>query len=350
MKVALVGDCFSVERGTGLARYSRELLRGLRSMGTSAEPVCVRVPSVPFGTTISHVFSLPLHVLRRAQGFEVIHATSPITGLSFPLLKKPKVVTYHDLTSILCRDSGAALHTRLSALHVYRLVGKHCDRAIAVSTQTKQEMMTHLEIPEEKIAVVHNGIDERFVPIEKERKPHYTVGYLGALKRRKSVDYLIRAFYQLRKRHPEIDVRLSIWGEGEERPLLAELVEHLGLLRCVRFEGSAPDEEIVKVYNSFDVLVVPSVWEGFCIPILEAQRCGVPVIIREGAHIPLEVSKCCIRSSSEEDMAERMYDVITDADLRHRVVREGISHSRQFTWERAARETLQVYEEAYNGS
>ena len=49
-------------------------------------------------------------------------------------------------------------------------------------------------------------------------------------------------------------------------------------------------------------------------------------------------------------MAERMYDVITDADLRHRVVREGISHSRQFTWERAARETLQVYEEAYNGS
>ncbi len=103
---------------------------------------------------------------------------------------------------------------------------------------------------------------------------------------------------------------------------------------------------MVRAYNSFDVFVLPSEWEGFGLPILEAQRCGVPVIVREDAHIPAEVSKCCLKASSEEDMADKIYELLTDADLRQSMTEQGLEYTQQFAWERTAHETLKVYEQA----
>jgi glycosyltransferase involved in cell wall biosynthesis len=69
------------------------------------------------------------------------------------------------------------------------------------------------------------------------------------------------------------------------------------------------------------------------------------VIIRKDAHIPTEVSKCCLEASSEEDMADKIYELLTNTTLRRSVIDEGLEYSQQFTWERTAHETLRVYEE-----
>jgi glycosyltransferase involved in cell wall biosynthesis len=126
---------------------------------------------------------------------------------------------------------------------------------------------------------------------------------------------------------------------------MAGLVNALHLAEYVVFGGAVPDEQLVALYNTFSVFVLPSDWEGFGIPILEAQRCGVPVIIRREAHIPPEATAGCLRAESEEDMAEKIYALLTDQLLRQRIIEAGLNHSRAFTWERMVAQTMAVYEE-----
>jgi glycosyltransferase involved in cell wall biosynthesis len=151
----------------------------------------------------------------------------------------------------------------------------------------------------------------------------------------------------LKASHPELPAKLAVCGGKKGKyEGLARLAEELGLNQIVEFRGSLTDEDLVDAYNSFDVFVLPSEWEGFGFPILEAQRCGVPVIVRKDAHIPQEVSSCCLKASSEEDLADKIFQLLTEDELRHGIIEQGLEYSRRFTWQRTVQETLQVYEAA----
>lgn len=345
MKIALIADSFSVEMGTGVARYSQELLRGLNNESCYVEPLHKAPTKVPFGGTFNHLFRLPNHVLKEADSFDLLHATSPAAAFSFPLVKKAKkIVTYHDLTSFLCKEAGFPSYVRLFNPFLYKILANYSDKVIAISTQTKEDLVNYLKIPTEKIVVINQGVEERFRPMKKEESDYFVIGYVGALAARKRVDYVIRAFYIFKKEHPEVKVKLCIVGKKtQEYPKLVKLVEELKLDRDIEFKGFVPDERLVEAYNSFDVLVMPSEWEGFCIPILEAQRCGVSVVVREDVHIPSEVTKYCLKAKTEKDMAEKMYELLTDSSLKEDIVKRGLEYSKQFTWDRTVEETLRVY-------
>lgn len=346
MKIALVADTFSVEKGTGIARYSQEMLAGLRSRGLSVEPIAPQAPNLPLGLAINHALRMPLLISRKANSFDLIHATSPITALVFPIMEKPKVVTYLDLVSLLCDETSSAVYTRLFA-PLFLRIGRFADKIIAISSQTKEELIEHLGLPADKIAVVNLGIADRFQPQSRVNSDNYVVGYVGALNRRKALHYLLRAMSLLSSTHPQLPARLVLCGEKkQEYGALVKLANQLGLTRMVEFRGSVTDAELVEAYNSFDVLVLPSEWEGFGLPILEAQRCGVPVIIRADAHIPREVSEFCLKAASEQDMAEKIYELLSNRDLRQTIIDEGLEYTQQFTWERTVEETLRVYEAA----
>jgi glycosyltransferase involved in cell wall biosynthesis len=344
MKVGLVADTFSVETGTGIARYSQEMRMGLCSLGEDVRPFHFSSPSLPFGTTINHVMRMPYALARQAGRFDLIHAASPICALGFPLLRGPKrIVTYHDLTSLLCQDVSSAFHTRLFA-PLFLRIGRFADHVIADSSQTKEEMIVYLGIAGDRITVVNLGVDDRFTPAPREPKDHYVIGYVGALSRRKRIDYLLRAFRILRETHSELPVRLVVCGGKRlEYPALVQLAAELGVSDDVEFNGFVAEGALVKTYNLFDVFVLPSEWEGFGLPILEAQRCGVPVLVRESAHIPCEVSEACLKAESEEDMADKIYRLLTDSDLGTITVEKGLEYSRRFTWENTVKETLKVY-------
>ena len=345
MRVALVADTFSVEKGTGIARYSQEMLSGLRSKGLFVEPIAPEPPAVPLGLAINHALRMPCLVRSKAGDFDVIHATSPITALAFPVVQRPKVVTYLDLVSLLCDETSSAVHTRLFA-PLFLRIGKFADRIIAISSQTKQELIRHLGLPAEKITVVNLGIGDGFRPQSCTNRASHVIGYVGALSRRKALPYLMRAVRVLKASHPELPAKLVICGEKKlEYDTLVALATELDLNQIIEFRGSLTDEELVDAYSSFDVFVLPSEWEGFGLPILEAQRCGVPVIIREDAHIPQEVSTCCLKAGSEEDMADKICELLTDAKYRRAIIEEGLEYSQQFTWERTVRETVEVYEQ-----
>ena len=331
---------------TGVGRYTEELHRGLAKAGVSVGLICAEAPAWPFGEAMKHVVTMPRAVRRRAGQFDLLHASSPITALGFAVSRKPKVVTYHDLVPILCRNASVAFHSRLLA-PVFLRVGLLADKIIAISSQTKQEMVTHLGISEEKIAVVNYGVSRMFRPMSELAREQNVVGYVGALDRRKAVDYLIRAIHMFKKRYPETPIKLVICGSKNQRyQALLDLANRLGVGQDVEFRGVVLGESLVRAYNSFQVLVHPSEWEGFGFPIVEAQRCGVPVIIREGTHIPEEVAACCLKAASEEDTADKLYEVLTDVELRQQITAQGLEHSQQFTWERAILATLKVYDSA----
>jgi glycosyltransferase involved in cell wall biosynthesis len=291
MRIALVADTFSVEKGTGIARYSEEMLKGLRSKGLYVEPIAPEAPTMPLGLAINHALRMPYFVSRKASHFDLIHATSPVTALCFPAIQQPTVVTYWDLVSLLCQNTSSAFHTRLLA-PLFLRVGRFANAIIASSSQTREEMIAHLGIPSHRIYVVNPGIAEVFRPTNRPARSHSVIGCVGAFNRRKGIDYLFRSFSVLRAEGLERGTKLVLCGRRTlEYSALVQLAKDLDIDGDVEFRGFVGGESLRTAYNSFDVFVLPSEWEGFGFPILEAQRCGVPVIIREHAHIPQEVSK-----------------------------------------------------------
>ena len=342
MKVALIADSFQVEEGTGIARYASELLNGLIDKGIDVKPISIE-PPLKSGGIINHVVRLPYNVLKEIHDCDLVHFTSPATAFSIPFIKIPKVTTYHDLTSILCKNCGVTFHTKISAPIIYRIVGMYSDFTIAISTQTKNEMIENLKIHSEKIQAIPLGIDPKYIHIEKNNT-FFTIGYLGALVKRKRIDYLLKCFSQLKILHPDLNVRLVICGKKSPECLrLIELSKKLNIFEYVEYKGFVKESELVDVYNCFDIFIIPSDWEGFCLPLMECQKCGVPVIIREDAHIPEEVSKCCLKASSEEDMAEKVYQLLTNSELKRDIIKKGLIYSKQFTWERTAEDTINIY-------
>lgn len=341
-----MADTFSVEKGTGIARYSREMLAGLTSKGLHVEAIAPKPPNLPLGMAINHALKMPYLVRSKADHLDLIHATSPITALAFPLLSKPRVVTYWDLVSLLCDNTSSASHTRFFA-PLFLRIGKFADAIIASSSQTKEEMIAHLGIPGDKITVINPGIAEMFRPMNVDSRDEFVIGYVGALNRRKGIDYLLRALHALQDKQLKLPVKLVLCGAKDvEYRALVRLATDLRVDEHVEFRGFVAGEGLVRAYNSFDLFVLPSEWEGFGFPILEAQRCGVPVIIREDAHIPPEVSMCCLKATSEQDMADKIYQLLMDESLRQTIIEQGFEYSQQFTWERTVQETLKVYEEA----
>ena len=350
MLIGLITNTYDIRKGTGIARYTKELLKGLKCKGFSVKLIHSAPPNIKLGKPFNHLVKLPLKTILSIRDCDVIHAMTPVAAFSFPFINKPKIVTHHELSFLFPYSHGKPSYVTIFSPLWYK-IGTMCDRIITPSTLTKKDLIKYLNIPEDRISVTNLGVDEIFRPInlkENSKKDTFIIGYLGMLSYKKRVDYLIKSFWYLKNFHPEVEIRLQIYGKktSEYYFHLVKLVRKLDLEKVVRFMGFTPD--IVGAYNSFDVFVFPSEWEGFGLPILEAQRCGVPVVVRSDAHLPDEVVKWCVKAKSEEDMAEKLYQLLVDDKLRKKLIIEGMNYSKQFTWEKTVSETIKVYEEVIN--
>jgi glycosyltransferase involved in cell wall biosynthesis len=342
MKIAIIADTLPVEQETGVARYSDELIRRL-SKACEIEVIGSSTHRNP-KRLVNRFLVTPAKVWWNEDEFDVFHALAPHYGLFLSLLSKPTVVTYHDLATLLYPE-GSRRHLRFSAPYFYKL-GNYCSMVIADSSQTKNELVQRLSFPEEKVRVINLGVAKRFQPSKKTNTSHFAIGYIGALGARKRVDYLLTAFSYLKKEHGQLNVKLHIYGRHErEYQSLVTLAHDLKIQNDVEFHGPVPEEDLVSVYTSLNAYVVPSEWEGFGLPILEAQRCGIPVVIRADAHIPEEVGRQCLKATSARHMADNLYQLVEDETLKERVKRAGLEYSKQFTWEKTFRETVNVYKE-----
>ena len=230
------------------------------------------------------------------------------------------------------------------------LVTRRMDRVITVSESAAAETRKAFKVPREKIRVVYNGIDtEMFRALDGKRKERgRLVVVANTQDRKKGVIYLLRALKLLRE---EMDVKLTIVDRGApDNEYTPALVERFGLDGSVKFTGRVSVEELVRCYARAEVAVVPSLYEGFCLPAAEAMACGLPVVSTTAGALPEVVAdgKCGILVPPRDHsaLAGALKRLLSDEPLRQAMGEEGRERvERLFNWEEAARKTLEIYRE-----
>jgi glycosyltransferase involved in cell wall biosynthesis len=227
---------------------------------------------------------------------------------------------------------------------------------IAVSERTRQDLRELLGVPLEKVRVVHHGIHRRFaaLPLQQIRPVLAARGtaapfflYVGGLGPVKNVGTLLEAFREFRQRS-SAPHELVLAGDLRWAGTLPSDVERLGLSGAVRFLGFVEDQELLALYAGATALILPSWFESFGFPALEAMACGTPVLAARVGALPDLLGDAAIFFAPDApwQMAEHMTRVSSDEDLRRDLGARGRQRAAGFTWERAATETLEVLREA----
>ncbi|MCX7682258.1 MAG: glycosyltransferase family 4 protein, partial [Anaerolineae bacterium] len=283
----------------------------------------------------------------RAIGADLVHGPVFVGPLLAPC---PTVITVHDLSFLrfpeLFRPANRlylALMTRLSARRAHRL--------IAVSAFTAAETTRLLGIPSERISVIYHGVDPAFRPLPPDEVAEFRhrmglpprfVLFVGTLEPRKNLVRLVEAFARIR----DNQVRLVlVGGQGWLCAELFASVEALGLTERVIFAGYVDNETLPLWYNAATVLAYPSLYEGFGLPVLEAQACGTPVLASNTSSLPEAAGDAAIMVPPDdvEALATALDQLLSSEGLRQEMRERGLRHAAQFSWQRTARETAQVY-------
>jgi glycosyltransferase involved in cell wall biosynthesis len=288
-------------------------------------------------------------VLRRIKA-DLVHEPVFIA----PLLNTcPTVVTIHDLSFIrlphLFRPAN-----RLYLTVMTRLSARRARRLIAVSAHTAAESAELLGVSVERIDVVYHGVDPTFRPLPKNEVeafrrqhglPERFVLCVGTLEPRKNHTRLVEAFARIYDGRSKL---VLVGGKGWHYDALFAKVEALGLNESVIFPGYVMNEELPLWYNAATIFAYPSLYEGFGMPVLEAQACGAPVLTSNAPPLPEAAGDAALMADpcDVEALAANLNRLLTDESSRSELRERGLAHARQFTWARTACETARVYRSA----
>jgi len=222
---------------------------------------------------------------------------------------------------------------------------------MVISKSTKKDLISK-NISAADISVVECGIDHNLYQYDPEL-PKFetpTIIYLGRIKKYKSVDDLIKAMPKVLEKIPEAE--LLIVGEGDYKPVLEKLVKDLKLEKKVRFTGFVSKEQKVKLLQKSWVSVYPSLKEGWGLTNIEANACGTPVIASDvpglrDSVLP-EKSGLLFEYGNIQNLASALIQILSDQNLRHKLIQGGLEWARKFSWEKTADKSLEIIESIVN--
>lgn len=280
-----------------------------------------------------------------------------IPSHTLPVIRKPglkTVITVHDLGSEYL-PSMHQLKQRLYLSFMQQQQLKTAGKIIAVSNATRDDLIKRVGISPDKISVVYEGYDEKsFKPIKNDvlinslrqyglRKQEYFL-FVGTVQPRKNLERVIKAFAEYR----QVVTKLVIVGQrGWLSEEIYKLPKKLGIEKQVKFLGYVPDQELSTLYSGAKTLVFPSLFEGFGLPILEAQACGCPVITSKVSSMAEIAGKGAILVDpySIDDIVKGM-ERLQGTGYRGQLIKKGFENIKGFSWEKCARETLSILEQA----
>ncbi len=288
-------------------------------------------------------------ILDRLQP-EVAHFTNSIA----PLTKAPCpiVLTIHDMSLFL----HAGLHPLKSLIVARPIIPIAARRAAAIITvsQSSQRDIVHgLGIPRDRVHVIHEAAAPQYRVIEdraeldRVRAQYHLhqpfVLYVGTIEPRKNLLRLVHAFAQARQK----SMQFVLVGQlGWKYHSLLKLIAGLQLGDAIRLIGYVPDADLPALYNLASIFAFPSIYEGFGLPIVEAMACGAPVLTSNRSSLKEigDGAALLVDPFSVDAMADGLARLIADACWREEVRAKGLERAAQFSWTRAAEETVRVYE------
>jgi glycosyltransferase involved in cell wall biosynthesis len=366
----------AVTQGGGIGRYTRELIYALvradkeneYRLFSARQPTVLPVPDpVPTGENISYHpallgerwlyrlwyrLRLPLPVQLVTGDIDLFH--SPDFVLPPVRAGIPTILTVHDLSFLHYPET----FTPSLVKYLNSVVPWSVERAthiLADSEATKDDLINLWRVGEEKVTVLYSGVSGRFRPVTDKKvlsavRQKYDIGdapYLvsvSTLQPRKNFQMLIRAFKPVAAQLPHNLIIAGGKGWLYEA-MLAEVAKQ-GLEGRVKFIGFVADGDLPALYSDSALMVFPSLYEGFGLPLLEAMACGVPVLSSDASCLP-EVagdSAVLLPPTDQAAWTQTMIELLNNPAQRGRMVAAGFLQAREFTWKKAAQELLEIYQ------
>jgi glycosyltransferase involved in cell wall biosynthesis len=359
-----------IAQGAGIGRYARSLVAALAGivepdqlvLFTNEAPgpqwklpqathIQARVVNLPRLPQVWHRLRAPIPVELFTGKLDVFH------GLDYslpPALRARRVVTIHDLAFIThpeCAVPSLARYLHRVVPHAVR----SADRVVADSQRTADDLVERLGVPRDKISVIYLGVDPAYAPIHDPARladadaryalRHPLVLAVGTIEPRKNYARLIEAFARA-SRASDGPAMLAIAGrKGWLYEGVFEAAERYGVSDRVRFLHYVPEDDLPALYATADVLAMPSLYEGFGIPVLEAMATGTCVVCSDGGSLPEVAGDAALIVLPEDvaSLADALSRVVRDAGLRASLAARGLERAKRFSWEATARAQLAVY-------
>lgn len=288
-----------------------------------------------------------------SEKLDIVH----FPHFNIPLLYgKPYTVTIHDLTlSLFPGNKMTKWYQRLGYHVVIRNAVKTAKKVIAVSENTKEDIIKMLHVPAKKIEVIYNGVGDEFGMIENVERFQPTLKkfkitkefllYTGVWRSHKNLPRLIHAFSLLKHKY-HLNLQLVITGKHDPcYPEAGHAVKMLGLEEDVIFTGAVDETELVYLYNAALISILPSLYEGFGLPILESMKCGTPVVASNISSIPEicgDGNAILFDPYSIDDIAAKIDSLYRDPALQAELVEKGLSRAQEFSWQKMAERTYDL--------
>ena len=293
-----------------------------------------------------------LPALARRLRPHVWHA--PYYIMPYRRLPCPTIVTFYDTTPLALPQFWPA-RQRLIFRLTHRLALRAARHAIAISDSTRRDLIRYFRADPRRITVTPLAAEERFQPqpdseIRRVRRqyglPEHFILYVGINKPPKNLGRLIDAYARLVAKSPTLYYDCMIAGAWDDRyPEARQRALNLGLNDRVRFLGPIPDADLPALYAGADLFVTASLYEGFGLPALEAMGCGTPVACSDTSSLPEVVGDAGVLFDplDVEAIAAAIQHVMSDPELRAALRQRGLERAAQFSWDRVARQTIEVY-------
>ncbi len=360
---------------TGIGRFARNLLRAMVECDTHHEftavlpsPTDVETLAIDSGTLHYRFEPAPKYSIKellslwrmaRRETLDLVHVPHQF---HFPWFHSwATVVTVHDLTQIHYASSRKAQLFGRPFTWFLKAMCARADAVTTVSQASRKSLIQNLDIASNDLHIISNAVDDIFLQRPDQvaldlywRSMGFATKnliYVGMLKAHKNLDMLIKAFALYVKKHDVNDTNLIIVGESsfQQEQHIRKLASDLDIRDFICLTGYVSDEELRLIYHLADVLVHPSLHEGFGLTPLEAMACGTPVI---ASRIPAHEEVCgdavlLIAPRDVYAMADAMAAVLQNATFAMALRQGGLANVKRYTWRHAGQQALGIYEVAY---
>lgn len=369
MKIAI--DAHAIGRHlTGNEVYVRSLLNALATVDRQSQylayisvrgaremiPSAIATRQVSSNPFLRLGIDLPRRV--RADKADLLHVQ--FTGPLFSSV--PQVVSVHDVSFL----EHPEYFTRERCTQLRMTVKRTVQRAVRVLTGTefaRESIIRAYGIDPDKVVTIPIAANPLFRPLAREKalretreKLHTDAPFIlsvGDLQPRKNHIGLIQAFDALIQAHPSIRHKLVFAGKDSWfAPHIHEAARKSRAADRIVFAGFVEDQDLLRLYNACDCFVFPSLYEGFGIPILEAMACGRAVTCSNTSSMPEVADGAAIlfNPQSTSEMMRALSDILLDSELRGRLERLGLQRAAQFTWNRTAERTMELYQDVFEAT
>jgi len=388
MKIGIDASRAFIKKRTGIEEYSYQVIRHLKNELVDCEVVLyvrageinervkkfqlpkkwkikeIKMPRfwTQIGLSLEMIFHPVDALFIPAHTVPIIHPSGWLMRL-VNFFKQEKIKKFKTVVTIhgLEYEFLPKAYSLWERFYMRLVIKKSCqwaDKIISVSKNTKKDLVKLYKVPARKIKVIYEGFsfaDEN--PLRKKKNPRNVLKkyqmdknkyllFLGRIEERKNLLRIIQSFEILKKEHQLSHKLLLAGGLGYGYNNIVKYIEASEFRDDIYLAGFIEDKDKREILKNADVFLFPTLYEGFGLPIIEAQSLGVPIVASNNSSIPeiigSDMKTLLVNPKEPEEIAETIYKILSDKKIRARLINPGLKNVKRFSWENCAKEIAEV--------